>query len=325
MSDQKPNTACIYRRFGGPEVLEIIDDAEYPALAADGVILRVVAVSLNPKDTLLRRGKFNGFLARDPLPRGTALDAAGEIVAVGERVSDLQVGDTVLGMTNRFCGGLMANYVAMPAGEVAVAPETLTMEQSAAVPLAALTALQALRDQSELAPGKRILIVGASGGVGHFAVQIAKLLGAEVHACCSADNLDFVRQLGADRAIDYRRQAPTSIEYEYDAVFDVVGRYHRRAFARQLGRRGIYVSTIPGPGSVVDELLARIGLRKTARLVIVKSNRADLEWLAEHLADGRLQVHVSASYALEEVRDAHLAMQSGHTRGKLVVRLADGR
>ena len=171
--------------------------------------MAVAAGSVNPKDVLLRKGKFSRTLARDPLPRASGLDVAGRVVAVGARVSEFAVGDAVYGMTNHFAGGVHVEVAAFRRGELQHAPSNLSLETAAAVPLAAQTALQALRDCGSVSPGHRLLINGASGGVGHFAVQIAKAMGAEVHAACGPAHVEFVESLGADTVYDYTRQPPT--------------------------------------------------------------------------------------------------------------------
>ena len=313
------NTACIYRSFGHPEVLEIVEDWPYPELEENGVIIKVAAVSINPKDTLLRKGKFSKIMAREPLPRGTAMDASGEVVETGKQVQKFKSGDRVYGMTNRFSGGLLCHYVQLASSEIAMAPDAVSIEDSASIPLAALTALQALRDCCGCRKGTRILVIGASGGVGHFAVQIGKIVGAEVHAACSKANIEFVRSLGADKIFDYKEVDLTIIEDHYDVVFDVVGYYHRSQFKQHLGNNGIFVSTVPKPASIWAELLSRLRIKNNNRLVIVRSNTADLEQLKEWVDKGMLRPAVTHRFQLNDIRLAHVQMQTGHTQGKIVV------
>lgn len=311
--------ALMYREFGAPEVLEWVADQPRPVLAPDQVLVKVAAGSLNPKDILLRKGIFPGFLDREKPPRGSGLDLAGEVVEVGPQVSDLSPGDQVFGMTNRFCGGVHAEFAAIAADQVALVPESLTLTEAAAVPLAALTALQALRDCASLQPGQKVLINGASGGVGHFAVQVARCLGAEVTAVCGHRNLEFVQELGAQRAVDYGVTPAREIPETFDVVFDVFGAGRFADYRRQLGRKGIYVNTIPKPVTALAEARARLGLGRRNRLVIVRSKRRDLNLLRMWIDEGRLRPVIDATYSFADAASGHRHVESRHTRGKVVL------
>jgi NADPH:quinone reductase-like Zn-dependent oxidoreductase len=316
--------ALIYRKFGSPDVLEWTDEWPEPAASRGQVVVRIEAGSVNPKDVLLRKGKFSKTLARDPLPRGTGLDMAGEVAAVGPGVSGFAVGDRVFGMTNRFCGGTHAELTGFHPREICRAPASLAAEQAAAIPLAALTALQALRDCCPPGPGKTVLINGASGGVGHFAVQIAKILGAGVHAVCGRDNTDFVKSLGADSVHCYTDQPANSIDAPFDVVFDVFGNFRRKHFRRQLGRQGVFISTVPGRATIAGEILARTRLAQRSRLVLVRSRTADLQQLANWCDEERLRPHVDRIYPVDQAADAHRHIETRHTRGKVVIRFRAG-
>ena len=313
--------ACIYREFGSPDVLEWVADWPRPACGPNEVLVKVAACSVNPKDGLLRRGKFRHTLARDPLPRVTGLDLAGTIAEVGSEVSDFVVDDHVFGMTNRFSGGVMAEYAALTASEIAHAPDSLSIEHAAAVPLAAQTALQGLRDQCQVMPECRVLITGGSGGVGHFAVQIAAVLGAEVHAVCGPDNVEFVAALGASRVFDYRKQDPRSIDARYDAIFDAAGRYQRRDFSRQLTSTAVFAAVVPQSRAILGELMARLRLSRASRMVFVHSVREDLIWLSRQIDAGAISPNVDHLFAADQVQAAHEQIQTAHTRGKIVVRV----
>ncbi|MDX1587746.1 MAG: NAD(P)-dependent alcohol dehydrogenase [Oleiphilaceae bacterium] len=311
--------ALMYREFGAPEVLEWADDQPKPVLTPDQVLVKVAAGSLNPKDVLLRKGIFPRLLDPERPPRGSGLDLAGEVVEVGSQVADLSPGDRVFGMTNRFCGGVHAEFAAIAADQVALAPPNLTLTEAAAVPLAALTALQALRDCAGLQPGQTVLINGASGGVGHFAVQLARCLGAEVTAVCGQRNLDFVRELGAHKAIDYGVTPATAIDQTFDVVFDVFGAGRFGHYRRQLGGHGIYVNTIPKPVTALAEARARLGLGHRNRLVIVRSKRRDLNLLRLWIEEGRLRPVIDATYRFDDAASGHRHVESRHTRGKVVL------
>lgn len=313
--------ACIYRKFGKPEVLEWVDDWPDATCGPEDVRVTVAACSVNPKDGLLRRGRFRYTLARDPLPRVTGLDLAGTVTEVGDRVDGYTVGDRIFGMTNRFSGGVMAEQATLHATEMAHAPASLNIDQAAAVPLAAQTALQGLRDQCRVNKGSRVLITGASGGVGHFATQIAAVLGAEVHGICGPNNLDFVSSLGATRVFNYRERDPRSVDGEYDAVFDAAGRYQRRDFAAQLNSGGVFASVVPQARAILGELLARMHLSRRSRLVFVHSVHDDLVWLANKIDAGSIKPNVDQVFEADQVQGAHEQIQTAHTRGKIVVRL----
>lgn len=308
--------ALIYRKFGPPEVLAWVDDWPEPAISPQEVLVKTVAGGLNPKDVLLRKGRFR-MLARTPLPRVSGLEVAGHVAAIGSAVEGFSLGDPVFGMTNVFAGGVHAALAKFHCGEICHCPRNLSMEAAATVPLAAQTALQALRDCGRLASGRRVLINGASGGVGHFAVQIAKRLGAEVHAVCGPRNLEFVSSLGADEVYSYADRPAAAIQMNFDVVFDVFGKWTRSAFARQLGRRGIYVSTVPKAATLFAEGLAKIGLARASRLVQVQSRSADLRHLKGWIEAGRLAPHVEKIYPVRQAAEAHRHIESKHTVGKV--------
>ncbi|MBU0465147.1 MAG: NAD(P)-dependent alcohol dehydrogenase [Proteobacteria bacterium] len=311
--------ACIYKKFGKESVLEWVDGWPKPVCKSDSVIVEVAASSINPKDALLRRGKFRRTLARDPLPRLTGLDVSGTVVEVGGNVAHIKVGDAVFGMTNKFSGGVLSTFAEFKETEVAKAPISISLVDAASIPLAAQTGLQALRDICGVNQGKKVLITGASGGVGHFAIQIAIHLGAEVHGICSTDNIEFVSSLGAHCIYDYKKNEPAAIDNQYDAIFDAAGRYKREYFSPQLGKNGIFVTTVPSGKSLLSELMARLKVSKKSRLVFVHSSYKDLSQLADWIDSGKLSSHIQKVYEKNEIVEAHTQIQSGHSRGKIIV------
>ena len=314
--------ALIYRKFGGPEVLEWVDDWPDVSSGPSEILVRTVAGGLNPKDALLRKGMFSKTYAKEPLPRVSGHDAAGHVIRVGKNVSGYSVGDTVFGMANHFSGGVHAEFARFDADEIAPAPSTISLVEASSVPLAALTALQAVRDYCKVVAGHRVLVNGASGGVGHFAVQIAKALGAEVHAVCSARNIEFLASIGADVVHDYGVVPAPDIDESYDSVFDVFGKFTRKPFRKQLGRTGVYVSTVPKLATIAAEVFGRIGIRKNARLIQVNSNSADLEQLRQWIDAGLVRPHVEKVYPVEQASDAHRHIESKRTVGKIVLSIA---
>ncbi|MDX2015952.1 MAG: NAD(P)-dependent alcohol dehydrogenase [Myxococcaceae bacterium] len=311
--------AIVYERFGPPEVLE---QRLLPApIAGPGeVLVRVKAAALNPKDSLIRKGKFVLFSGKR-FPRMLGYDVSGVVEAVGPSVSGFTVGDAVFGMRNGFDGGTVAELVVMKQDELAHKPPALSFEDAAAVPLAALTALQALRDCGGLAPGGKVLIHGASGGVGVFAVQLAKALGAHVTTTSSARNLAFVRELGADVALDYAVDSGLEPTRGWNVFFDVFG---NRSFAKaraSLGPRGVYVSTVPGPGIVATDLSTRWWPGRRGRLVVVNSNAKDLSAVASFLAAGTLRAVIDRVVPMSETAAAQAHIETKRARGKVVIRV----
>ena len=313
--------ALVYKRFGSPEVLEWSDGWPQPDVGTNDVLVKFAAGSVNPKDILLRKGKF-GLLAREPLPRITGHDIAGVVVEHGAGVNGLDRGDAVYGMSPLMHGGIISEYALLTGDTVARAPKNLTPVEAAAVPLAALTALQALRDLGRVSAGSRVLINGATGGVGHFAVQIAKALGARVTGTCSTSNLEFLTELGADEAVDYKLCPAPRIKQKFDVVFDVFGKYSARDFKTVLGKTGIYINTIPsGPRTLLGEGLARLGGGRRNRLVVVQSRRTDLVTLRGWIESGQLKPHIDKQVSVHEAAEAHRHVETKHTRGKVVIAL----
>lgn len=314
--------ACIYKKFGKETVLEWVDGWPKPECDSDSLIIKVAASSINPKDALLRKGKFSSTLARDPLPRLTGLDVSGTVAEIGGNVTRFKIGDSVFGMTNNFSGGVLATFAKFKETEVAKAPTSISLVDAASIPLAAQTALQALRDICNVGLGKKVLITGASGGVGHFAIQLSRCLGAEVHGICSTDNIEFVSSLGAHCVHDYKKNEPSAIEYQYDAIFDAAGRYERSYFSSQIGKEGVFVTTVPTGKSLIAELKARLHISNQSRLVFVRSSFEDLTLLADLVNDGKLSPHIQKIYEKKGIAEAHTQIQSGHSRGKIVVSMS---
>jgi NADPH:quinone reductase-like Zn-dependent oxidoreductase len=307
-----------YDRYGRADVIAI-RERPVPTPGSGEVLVRVRAAALNPKDVLTRAGKFGLFAGRS-FPKRMAYDFAGEAVALGDGVRDIAIGAPVFGMIQPWSAGACGQYVVVPATQMAPKPEALSFEEAAALPLAALTALQSLRDHGRLARGQRLFVNGASGGVGVYAVQLAKAFGAHVVAATSARNADFVRGLGADETLDYAVADLERLATPVDVYFDAFG---NRSFGRvraSLTDRGTYVTTVPSGGAVFSHLATHFASQR-GRLVVVRSNRADLELLASLFGEGRLRPVIEATYALDDVADAHRALESRRTRGKLVVRI----
>jgi len=317
--------AIVRDRYGSPDVLAL-REVEKPELADDGVLVRVRAASLNRSDWYDLTGIYLGRLqmgVRRPRSRLVGTDFAGTVEAVGADVAGLQPGDEVFGGRS----GALAEYVCARARSVVLKPARLTFEEAAAVPIAGLTALQGLRDKGGTKAGQKVLINGASGGVGTFAVQIAKALGGEVTAVCSTANVDLARSLGADRVVDYTREDFTRSDERYDLMLDNAGSRSWSDCKRVLDAHATVVlvggtmgNRLLGPLGHVLRLrfAASLGSRKAA-FFAAKFNKADLEALRELLEAGKLTPAIDRRYALSEAADAFRYLGEGHARGKVVV------
>jgi NADPH:quinone reductase-like Zn-dependent oxidoreductase len=323
--------AAVRRRWGRPsEVVELAEIAK-PVPADDEVLVRVRASSVNRSDyyalggvAVLMRPMIGGFLR--PKDEQVGGDFAGIAEAVGKDVSDIEPGDEVYGAR----AGAFAEYVSARMA-VARKPANLSFEEAAAVPVAGLTALEALRDHGNLQPGQRVLVNGASGGVGSFAVQLAKALGAgHVAAVCSTRNLERAEALGADTVIDYAREDYTRGGERYDLVVDVAGTHSWRQNLRVLTPGGTLVLTgmpsgnrLTGPMGRLARLwlTSRVGRGRKLIFFICKPNRPNLATLRELIEEGKVRAPVDRVYPLAELADALEAMGEGHTQGKLVVRI----
>ena len=310
--------AIVYERYGPPEVLEV-RELPSPAPLAGEVLISVRAAALNPKDSLIRKGKFRRVTGTR-FPRRLGYDVSGVVRAVGEGVTRLRAGDEVFGMKNGWAGGTVAEEVCVLERELAVKPKGLSFEDAAAIPLAGLTALQALRDEGRVQPGQRVLINGGSGGVGVFGIQVARALGAHVTTTSSARNLELCRSLGAQEAWDYAVQPGLADGAGWDVFFDVFGNRSFGQARRALGPKGTYVSTVPGAPLVVLHFATRF-LSRRARQVVVKSNTRDLEQLAKWVEAGSLRAVIDRVVALDEVAAGQAHLETKRARGKVVVRV----
>lgn len=320
--------AVLYERFGSPEVVEL-RDVEKPPVPDDGVLVRVRASSVNPADWYPMMGRpyvaRAMFGMRKPKDSRLGIDYAGTVESVGKSVTRFRPGDEVFGGGT----GALAEYACTPEGRaIALKPAGVTFEAAAATPVAGVTALQALRDRALIKPGQKLLINGASGGVGTFTVQVAKAFGAKVTAVCSTGNVEMVRSLGADAVIDYTREDFTRSGQKYDAMIDIAGSRPWSACRRVLERNAAYV-IVGGPkknrvlGPFSRTIKVRVGSigasQKVVSFFLARLNQPDLEVLGEMLGSGKLRPVVEKCYPLSDVREAFRHLGTGHAKGKLVV------
>jgi NADPH:quinone reductase-like Zn-dependent oxidoreductase len=309
-----------YSRFGDESVLDVCERPT-PSAGPGELLVRVRAAALNPKDVFTRSGRMRTF-SGTRFPKRVGYDWAGEVVALGPGVTGFTPGQAVYGMIQRWAGGAVAEYAAVRVGELAAKPARLSFEQAAAVPLAALTALQALRDDARVRAGQRVLINGASGGVGTFAVQIARALGARVVAVASGRNRALLEQLGAHEVMDYTVQPPTQVQPRVDVFFDVFGNQPFARARQALTPHGVWVSTVLRAHVALAHLRTLFFTAQRARLVLVRSRRSDLEQLARWADAGQLEPVLEAVFPMEEVARAQRQLATKRTRGKVVLRIA---
>ena len=328
--------AMVYHDYGPPDVLKC-EEAEIPSPKEDQVLLRVRAAAVNPMDCGLMKGKpyFMRFLFGFPKPRVTrpGRDVAGQVEAVGRSVTRFKPGDEVFGVCTggswmAKVDGAFAEYVCTLETALVVKPENVTFEQAASVPIAALTALQGLRDKGCIQPGQNVLINGAAGGVGTFAVQIAKALGARVTGVCSTQNVDMVRRIGADHVVDYTRQDFTKGGEKYDLVFDLVGNHSFIEIRRVLIPNGVFVgagvvgapkSMIGMLGGLISTILVSLVVSQRYATFVAKVNNNDLNFMRELLASGKVTPVIDRVFPLSETAEAMRYQDQGHARGKVVV------
>jgi 2-desacetyl-2-hydroxyethyl bacteriochlorophyllide A dehydrogenase len=314
--------AAVIDGYGGNEMVEV-REVPAPAPGEKEVLVRVRAASVNPVDWKIRSGKARTLTGRG-FPKVLGLECAGEIVEAGAKVERFRPGEPVVVYTGIRRLGSFAEVVCAPEASVFLMPRNLSFEEASTLPIAALTALQSLRDLGRLSAGGKVLINGASGGVGTFAVQIAKALNAEVTAVCSAANTDLVRDLGSDRVIDYTRQDFTRGDERYDLIFDAVSKSSFTRSRRVLAHGGIYVATLPSPSALLNQYLTGYFTRRKARIVMVRPNRADMEWLRERIEAGEIRVVIDRTVPLEKIREAFAYSETGKARGKVVVAVGQG-
>ncbi|MGD1008896.1 MAG: NAD(P)-dependent alcohol dehydrogenase [Candidatus Aminicenantales bacterium] len=317
--------AIVYSNYGSPDVLKC-EEIEKPTAGDDEVLIKVRAASVNPLDWHFMRGTpyIVRIMAGLRKPKVTRLgvDVAGQVEAVGRNVTQFKPGDEVFGA----CRGAFAEYVCASESALVMKPDNVTFEQGASVQVAALTALQGLRDKGRIQPGQKVLINGAAGGVGTFAVQIAKSFGAEVTGVCSTRNMDMVRSIGADHVMDYTQEDFTKTGQRYDLFFDCFANHSLSACGRVLNSKGIHIS-VGGPvGSSIGILASWITALVLSRLVrrkfvtfMARSSKEDLTIMQELMKAGKVIPVIDRCYTLSEVPEAIRYLEEGHARGKVII------
>jgi NADPH:quinone reductase-like Zn-dependent oxidoreductase len=319
--------AMVFTEYGPPDVLQL-QEVEKPAPTDDQVLVQVHAASIVWADLAFVRGQ--PFVSRlssgllKPKYQIPGMDVAGRVEAVGRNVKQFQPGDEVFGDVSRCGFGAFAEYVAVPESELALKPANITFEGAATVPQAALVALQGLRDKGGIQPGQKVLINGASGGNGTFAVQIAKSFGAEVTGVCSTRNLDLVRSIGADHVIDYAQEDFTQNGQCYDLILDIVANRSLSEYLRALRPKGTYVACAISPVALLlGPVISMLGSKKVVQLSH-SPNAKDLVFMKELLEAGKVVPVIASVYPLSEAAKALRNYEDGHAQGKVVITVAPG-
>jgi NADPH:quinone reductase-like Zn-dependent oxidoreductase len=318
--------AIVYTKYGSPEVLRFAE-VQKPVPKEDEVLIKIHAAAITAGDVIVLKGepfvtRFATGL-REPKNTIPGKEMAGRIEAVGRNVTQFQSGDEVFGDLSVASWGAFAEYVSVPESAIALKPANLTFEQAAAVPESAVVALQGLRDKGKIQPGQKVLINGASGGVGSFAVQIAKAFGAEVTAVCSTKNVAMARSMGADHVIDYTKEDFTQNGQQYDLILAVNGYHPISDYRRALSPEGIYVAT---GGTMTQSLQATMigpfismtGSKKMGGM-LVKPNQKDLVFIKDLIEAGKVTPVIDRCYPLSEVAEAFRYIGAGHAQGKVVI------
>lgn len=322
--------AIVYTKYGSPDVLQL-KEVEKPTPMDDEVLIKVHATAANYADWALLTGK--PFLIRLSSglskPKNTILgaDVAGRVEAVGRNVKQFQLGDEVFGDISASGWGGFAEYVCASENALVLKPSNISFEEAAAVPLAGVTALQCLRDKAKVQAGQKVLINGASGGVGTYAVQIAKSYGADVTAVCSTRNLDMARSIGADHVIDYTKEDFTQNEQRYDLIIAVNGYHPLSDYKRALSSEGSYVcagGTMPQifQAMLLGPFMSIGGNKKLSSMGVAKPKQGDLIFMKELLEAGKVVPVIDKRYPLSEVPDALRYLGEGHAKGKVIITVA---
>src|SRR5687767_12758626 len=318
--------AIVYKKYGPTNVLRL-EEVEKPTPKDNEVLVKIYATTVTPEDAIVVKGDpfpvrfFSGLL--EPKHKIPGKEMAGRVEAVGKNVTQFQPGDEVFGDLTVFGLGAFAEYVSVPENAIALKPANLTFEEAAAVPESAIVALQGLRDHGKIQAGQKVLINGTSGGVGSYAVQIAKSFGAEVTAVCSTRNVEMARSIGADHVIDYTQEDVAHNEKEYDLILAANGYHPISDYRRALSPDGTYVATGGSMAQTFEAMLQGpiISMRGSKKMgnMLVKPNKNDLVFMKNLIEAGKVVPVLDRSYPLSEVPEAFRYLEEGHAQGKVVI------
>lgn len=314
--------AAFIQKFGSTDVLEI-GERPKPEIKPDQVLIEVHAASVNPRDCLIRSGKYPIKISLPKFPMILGSDVAGVVAEVGTAIRKFKIGDEVYAMQTAFGGfGAYAEFMAIKESAVGLKPKNMSFEEASAVPCAGLTAWQALLHDCKLKPRQTVLIVGASGSVGSFGVQIAKDFGAAVVGVCSTRNVDLVRSLGADEVVDYTKEKFNDSIRGIDIILDTLGKENLAAVESVLKPQGIYITTLPHGKQMLDTVRTGIlPFGQKSKMVMVKAKGSDLDKIKEKIEAGKIRAVIDKVYPLEQVAEAHQYSSTFHTQGKLILKI----
>lgn len=310
--------AAVINSFGPPDVFTI-QDIPKPVVKDDEVLIEVKAGGINPVDYKQRKGNHK-FIFGSNFPIVLGYDVSGIVVETGSAITRLKKGDKVCGVLNNKYGGGLGEYVKGAEKCFAKLPAEVDIYTAATLPLTGLTALQGLRDKGKIAKDNKILITGASGGVGHIALQIASIYDAEITVTSSFRHKDFISKLAEAKFIDYTKTDILSLNTKFNIIFDVVGKYTFLQVRHLLLPGGIYINTLPRPKILVHKFISLFTKGKKVRTFLMRQNSNDLEMLLTWMKEGKLKINIDKEFPLEEIGKAHAYMEEGHTEGKILIR-----
>lgn len=309
--------AILIDRHGDADVMQY-RDTEKPSPKANEILVQVYATSVNPVDWKIRQGDLQALTGLS-FPRGVGSDFAGIVAEVGSKVTRFRIGDAVYGAVNPLMGRAHAEYVAVSESQAALKPSNISFAEAAAVPIAGVTALQSLRELGEIKSGHHVLINGASGGVGTYAVQVAKSMDTNVTGTCSFENFELVESLGCDRALDYRNTDFTKEGIKYDLIFDAVGKRNFWECQEALTPNGIYVSTLPSLENVAASIVTSFLPGQKAKLVLAQPNGQNLTEIKTLIEVGKIRSIIDSNYPITDTIAAHRRSESHRAKGKVIV------
>jgi NADPH:quinone reductase-like Zn-dependent oxidoreductase len=308
--------AIVFNKFGGPEVLEYVD-MPVPVPGEGQLLIKVQAASVNPVDWKIRRGNLK-FITGKKFPLQLGAEISGVVEKTGPGVSRFVVGQRVFAGLS-YKGGGYAEYAVVPESNAILIPDNIPFDVASTFAVAGMTPLQAFRTHAKLEEGSRVLINGASGGLGTYAVQIAKIMGLHVTAVCSSRNAELVKSLGADEIIDYEKESFKTRINAFDCVLDSANNSSFGECKKCLKKNGMFIKLNFSIGILFTQFFSNITPGRKAIMLLMKNSRQDLEWMRDHIAVGQIKVVIDRTYPLEKARDAHEYSETGRARGKIVL------
>lgn len=313
--------AAVINRFGGPEVFEI-SQIDVPEIAEDELLIEVKGGSLNPIDWKQRKGNHR-FIFGSKFPIVLGYDVSGVVVKTGTKVQRFNIGDKVCGVLNNKYGGGLAQFTSGTESCFTIIDDAVQIAEAAVLPLSGLTALQVLRDKAGIKAKQKLLLIGAAGGVGHYALQIASIYGADIVAVSSDRHRNFISNLADCQFVDYTKTDIRKLSKRFDIVFDTIGTYPFPDYHHLLYPGGIHVNILPRPKILYHKILALFTKGKKAQTLLMKHSSEDLQLLMEWIVEKKLKLCIHKEFTLEQIGEAHAYMQEGHTEGKILIRYSN--